>query len=347
MIRCVFVLLVCAGLVLCVDAEESFRVLSRKQIIAASMLPGTDGENINGPSMIRVPAWVKKPLGRYYLYFAHHNGKHIRFAYANAPEGPWTVHPHKILPIDEHPLLRGHIASPDAIIDEQRQRILLFVHGRPKAEAVRNIPDAPGQMSAMAVSADGLNFEPAGALLGPAYLRVFRHRGQWFAVNGRGELFETDALGSPFREIGKVIGPDIPDALDPVNLGEPGAVADRPQRGPDRYAVRHSAVDVVGDRMTIFFSCVGHRPERIFAATVHLRPEPQQWRATDVQEVLRPEHEWEGATLPLQYSKGGRSRAWENGVRDPGVFREGKRRWLLYSTAGENGIGIAELANHR
>lgn len=31
------------------------------------MLPGRDGENINGPSLIRVPAWVKNPLGRYYL----------------------------------------------------------------------------------------------------------------------------------------------------------------------------------------------------------------------------------------------------------------------------------------
>ena len=30
------------------------------------------GTNINGPSLIRVPGWVSEPLGRYYLYFAHH-----------------------------------------------------------------------------------------------------------------------------------------------------------------------------------------------------------------------------------------------------------------------------------
>ena len=32
------------------------------------------GTNLNGPSLIRVPEWVSAPLGRYYLYFAHHQG---------------------------------------------------------------------------------------------------------------------------------------------------------------------------------------------------------------------------------------------------------------------------------
>ena len=30
--------------------------------------------NINGPSLVRVPEWVEDPLGKYYLYFAHHRG---------------------------------------------------------------------------------------------------------------------------------------------------------------------------------------------------------------------------------------------------------------------------------
>src|SRR6188508_47660 len=30
----------------------------------------TLGDNINGPSLIRVPFWIDKPLGRYYLYFS-------------------------------------------------------------------------------------------------------------------------------------------------------------------------------------------------------------------------------------------------------------------------------------
>src|SRR5687767_12344715 len=42
------------------------------------------GDNINGPTVIRVPAWVKQPLSRYYMYFAHHMGHYIRLAYADA-----------------------------------------------------------------------------------------------------------------------------------------------------------------------------------------------------------------------------------------------------------------------
>src|SRR4051812_2493768 len=30
------------------------------------------GDNIDGPTVIRVPPWVDHPLGRYYMYFAHH-----------------------------------------------------------------------------------------------------------------------------------------------------------------------------------------------------------------------------------------------------------------------------------
>ena len=50
------------------------------------------GTNINGPSLIQVPDWVPSPLGRYYLYFAHHQGKHIQMAYSDHLQGPWTVY---------------------------------------------------------------------------------------------------------------------------------------------------------------------------------------------------------------------------------------------------------------
>ncbi|MGY8946494.1 MAG: hypothetical protein ACKVJS_05510 [Flavobacteriales bacterium] len=31
---------------------------------------------ISSPTLIRVPDWVKNPLGKYYLYFSHHQGDH-------------------------------------------------------------------------------------------------------------------------------------------------------------------------------------------------------------------------------------------------------------------------------
>ena len=45
------------------------------------------GENIQGPSVIRVPDWVQDPLGAYYLYFADHKGTYIREG-ADAPLEP-------------------------------------------------------------------------------------------------------------------------------------------------------------------------------------------------------------------------------------------------------------------
>jgi hypothetical protein len=60
----------------------------------------TLGDNINGPTVIRVPAWIDRPLGRYYMYFAHHMGRFIRLAYANAIEGPWTVYEPGVLPVE-------------------------------------------------------------------------------------------------------------------------------------------------------------------------------------------------------------------------------------------------------
>ena len=50
------------------------------------------GDNINGPSLIRVPDWIPSALGKYYLYFAHHQGTYIRLAYADQLEGPWRLY---------------------------------------------------------------------------------------------------------------------------------------------------------------------------------------------------------------------------------------------------------------
>ena len=62
-------------------------------------MDGRMGDNINGPSLIRVPDWVEEPLGRYYLYFADHKGSYIRLAYADALVGPWTVHTPGVLDV--------------------------------------------------------------------------------------------------------------------------------------------------------------------------------------------------------------------------------------------------------
>ena len=61
-------------------------------IIRHETLPGPAGTSICYPSLIRVPSWLRNPLGKYYLYFADHKGAYIRLAYADQVEGPWKIH---------------------------------------------------------------------------------------------------------------------------------------------------------------------------------------------------------------------------------------------------------------
>ena len=317
------------------------RIVDRP-LIRPDMLPGDEGASICGPSVIRVPDWVENPLGRYYLYFAHHDGDYIRLAYADALEGPWTLHPGGVLRLEEQRALRGHIASPEVVIDAATRQIYLFSHGLPA-------DGKGGQVTSAAVSRDGLTFDDLGGVVGPAYLRIFAHEGRWFALSGSSVLRVAERLGEPFKPVATIIGPEITEAVDPASRGEPGAVPahQRPKSGEDRYGIRHVGTDLHEGKLYVYFSCVGHRPERILCTVVDLAGAPETWRARGVFEVLEPERPWEGADLPLAYSRGGsvikygRDRARE--LRDPAVYREGGDAWLFYSVAGEYGIGLARL----
>ena len=321
-----------------------------RPIVTEQMLAGEDRASINGPSLMRVPAWVQHPLGRYYLYFAHHAGKYLRLAYADRLEGPWKIYTPGVQPLSEQTALTGHLASPDAVVDEANHRIYLFYHGvSPKRATLSKTADDPdpegGQVTSVSVSPDGIHFQPLNTIVGPAYLRVFQYAGRWFAINHTGWLRSCRSLGEPFEPIARVIGDDIIAAVDPARLAEPGATpADsRPKSGPLRYAMRHVAVDVEGDHLVVFFTCVGHRPERILATVVPMTGAPESWTARGTIEVLRPETVAEGADLPLAYSRGGISRTRVRELRDPTVFRDGDEACLVYAVAGEHGLALARL----
>jgi hypothetical protein len=89
--------------------------------------------------------------------------------------------------------------------------------------------------------------------------------------------------------VANIIGDDIAAAVDPLKRGEPGAPTDRPTHGADRYSIRHVGVDIVGDWLMIYFSCVGHRPERILCTAIEMKGPPKEWKARGAMEVLRPE----------------------------------------------------------
>jgi hypothetical protein len=270
------------------------------------------GANINGPSLIRVPAWLPNPLGRYYLYFAHHHGEYIRLAVADRLEGPWRTYAPGVLPV-EGTGWAHHIASPDVHIDEEQREIRIYVH-RPVAD-IEPDPFNGTQRSFVARSADGLNFTLSPEVLGAPYFRLFQWQGYWYALGMPGIVYRSH------------------DGLTGFDTGPTLFTQD----------MRHSALQVDGDRLTVYFTNAHDCPERILRATIDLTPDWMAWRATDPEVVLEPKTDWEGADLPLEPSRRGWAPEPVRQLRDPAIYREDGRTYLLYSVAGESGIAIAEV----
>jgi hypothetical protein len=281
------------------------------------MLPGDDGSNINGPSLIRAPDWLPGRLGRYYLYFAHHRGRHIRLAVADELEGPWRVHPPGTLDVGIIGHGADHVASPDAHVDEAGRRIVLYCHV--------GFGQRSQQFSYAAYSSDGLAFSFVHEPLADFYLRLVRWRDGWIGMSKGGVLYRREGDDGPLQR-----------------LPHPAfSIRDRLANAPG--SIRHVALTCSGDRLQVYFTRIGDAPERVLRAEIDLGRPVEQWRAGDIVEVLRPEFPWEGADLPLAPSRSGIARAGENALRDPAIFQEGGRTWLLYLVAGESGIAIAEL----
>jgi hypothetical protein len=315
--------------------------LTDAPIITPDLHPSI-GENIQGPSLIRVPDWVAAPLGKYYLYFADHKGSYIRLAYADDLSGPWTVHEPGSLqladslfltePPDAPPeavevlaqqrlasrgpetmvhdlvteLTTPHIASPDVHVDSANQNIVMYFHG---------LKGLGQQLTRMATSSDGINFSARPETLSKSYLRAFQHAGQTYALVMPGQVYR-------------------------FNHGQLSL-----EEGPLLFNkhMRHSALLKRGDSLHVFWSQVGDTPERILMNTIDLSADWHDWRETEAVEVLRPERPWEGADAPLEPSVRSVAYGHVNQLRDPAIFSEDGRDYLLYSVAGESGIGIAEL----
>lgn len=309
-------------------------------IIDAASHPSI-GRNIQGPSLVRVPDWVAEPLGRYYLYFADHKGAFIRLAYADAVTGPWTVHapgslhlrescfPADDLELDDETyerirsrmaarlgsqmpfevrddLVLAHIASPDVHVDHERREFVMYFHG---------LESIGRQVTRGAVSSDGVAFTARPEVHGPSYFRCFRHDGWWYALVMPGVVMRSRDGRTGFVE-----GPTLFDS-----------------------SMRHSAVRVVSGVLEVYWTRVGDVPERILMSTIDLDGDWMAWTEGAPSEIMRPERPWEGAGEPLVPSRRGAVDHRVNQLRDPCIFEEDGRVFLLYAVAGEAGIAIAEL----
>lgn len=312
------------------------RLLDRP--IITPQLDASIGPNIQGPSMIRVPDWAPGRLGKYYLYFADHKGRYIRLAYADNLLGPWRIYVPGSLqlagsylltepptgPPDELAKLRAmpkpanlshdafteattpHIASPDVHVDEPNRRIIMYYHG---------LNGLGQQVTRAATSTDGIRFTARPEILGRTYFRTFLHGGYTYAMAMPGQFYRSkDALS------GFVEGPRLFNAN-----------------------MRHAAFLKRGNTLSVFWTQVGHAPETVLLSTIDLSGDWMKWTETAPVEVLRPERAWEGADAPVAPSVRSTAYGHVNQLRDPAVYEEDGRTYLLYAVAGESGIAIAEV----
>ena len=286
-------------------------------IIRPEMLPGDDGDNINGPSLIRAPEWLPRRLGKYYLYFAHHRGSYIRLAFADRLDGPWTIYEPGTLHLSQVARCRDHIASPDVHIDHARRQIRMYFHG-PFALS-------GDQHSFVATSTDGISFQPRDEILGIFYLRMAPLKAEWIGMAKGGVMYRSQDGLTKFRRL-----PFTAFPMEDPDGNRPGST-------------RHVALQVNGSTLFVYFTRIGDAPECILRSRINLDAPEEKWTAGRAELVLRPETSWEGENLPLRGSKPGKSKARENAVRDPAIFLDDGRLFLLYSVAGEAGIALAEL----
>jgi hypothetical protein len=93
----------------------------------------------------------------------------------------------------------------------------------------------------------------------------------------------------------------------------------------------------------VFWTQVGEAPERILLSRIDLTGDWHSWKESTPIEILRPERSWEGADAPLVPSVRSTAYGQVNQLRDPAIFEEDGRVYLLYAVAGESGIAIAEI----
>ena len=303
-------------------------------------LDSSIGNNIQGPSVIRVPDWVENPLGNYYLYFADHKGSYIRLAYANQIEGPWRIHKPGALRIEDsffltkpplvseeqakqirdyakrnkikfaHDIVKEvtapHIASPDVLVDEENKRIVMFFHG---------LEDVGVQVTRAAISKDGIDFITKAEKLGRTYWRSFKWRNHFYALAMPGQFYRSESLLSGYEKGPLLFNPDM----------------------------RHNAVMLRGDQLFIFWTQVGEIPESLKLSTINLSENWEDWVQIDHGVVLRPERDYEGVKAPLIPSIRSTAYGKVNQLRDPAILKDKGNVWLFYAVAGESGIGLARV----
>ena len=335
----------------------------------------------------------------YYTYFAHHGGDNIRLAWSESITGPWNLFnaqgstaPERAWGVDgnntgtltpgsgvldldlntsfdeltalENGLVgvNRHVASPDVLVDNENQRIVMYFHGPRKG-------DPNNQKTFVATSKYGLNFNPSTGLgpenrgfqgevgqgmrevvPGESYFRIFEVGGETFAYSNNAELWkapvtndagEINTLSNADSEGGWWNPSDgfvvtqswwtqISDANNPIeqyylSIGEGN-------NDPRHFAIyTRTHLDPSDTNVYAFYSSKFDSPERIFLTVIDTADgstNPADWSAVGQETVLEPELVWEGGNLPLTPefgvpSQGSRAIGVRQ-LRDPYIFEDDK-----------------------
>lgn len=306
-----------------VAQEISANRLENNPIIKPEMLKNNKGDNINGPSLIKTPGWLKSPLGKYYLYFANHQGENIRLAYADDINGPWKIYEKGTLNKNQctynyksFMLPVKHVASPDIFIDNLKQEIVMYFHIYSNMDSLKNIP----QVTLRATSKNGIDFVPETEVLGESYFRVFNLQGLFYAMAKSGNLYRSKDGSTKFEK-----GPN------------PFLQIQNPS------TIRHVALLIKNNVLYAFYSKIGDLEEHIQYSKIEISNDWSTWKASAPISLLMPQFDYEGVNQPKAKSISGVSKTPVRELRDPAIFEDNGKVYLLYSVAGEFGIGISEL----
>ena len=108
--------------------------------------------------------------------------------------------------------------------------------------------------------------------------------------------------------------------------------------------MRHPAVLIRQEMLHIFYSNVYDCPESILWASIQLRADWCTWQINNPYTLITAETDYEGVDCPLEPSERGAVYGRVHQLRDPCLFEEEGKTYMLYSVAGENGIALAELS---
>ena len=177
------------------------------------------------------------------------------------------------------------------------------------------LEEAGTQVTRVAMSTDGISFTARPEILGRSYLRVFQHGGMTYGMAMPGVFYRSRDGLSGF------------------------------ETGPLLFNrnMRHAALLKRGDTLFVFWTQVGDVPESVLLSRIDLSGDWRSWKDELVATVLKPERPWEGADAPLVPSIRSTAYGHVNQLRDPAIYEEDGRVFVLYAVAGESGIAIAEV----